>query len=32
VPVSPRYKTHEIRTADGSMQLRRMRFDCGFDH
>jgi hypothetical protein len=30
-PIIPAaYTTHEIRTADGGLELRRTRFDCGF--
>ena len=30
-PIIPAaYTTHEIRTADGALELRRTRFDCGF--
>jgi hypothetical protein len=30
-PIIPSvYTTHEIQTADGALELRRTRFDCGF--
>jgi hypothetical protein len=28
--VAGSYTTHELRTTDGALELRRMRFDCGF--
>jgi hypothetical protein len=28
--VAGSYTTHEIRPADGALELRRVRFDCGF--
>jgi hypothetical protein len=30
VPVSRRYHTHEVTAKDGTLELRRLRFDCGF--
>jgi hypothetical protein len=30
VPVTRRYKTHEVSEADGALELKRVRFDCGF--
>jgi hypothetical protein len=30
VPVTRRYKTHQVSEADGALELKRIRFDCGF--
>jgi hypothetical protein len=30
VPISRRYHTHEAHAANGKLELKRLRFDCGF--